>query len=103
MRCISFDTFNPFSHSANPNIIHTVGITLAQVDFCTLANNAYCSSKREHIPHTNDTNRFEIKHSFIIIIIITHYIYNALNTMFLSAGERRKDKEGEVRNTKGTC
>ena len=24
---------------------------LAQVDFCTLANNASCSSKREHIPH----------------------------------------------------
>ena len=55
MQCISFDTFNSFSHSANPNIIHTVGITLAQVDFCTLANNASCSSKREHKTHKNDT------------------------------------------------
>ena len=33
MQCISFDTFNSFSHSANPNIIHAVGITLAQVNF----------------------------------------------------------------------
>ena len=55
MGCTSFDTFNSFSHSTNHNIIHTVGITLAQVDFCTLANNASCSSKREHIPHKNDT------------------------------------------------
>ena len=55
MQCISFDTFNPFSHSTNPNIIHTEGITLAQVDFCTLANNATCSSMREHIPHKNGT------------------------------------------------
>ena len=62
--------FNPFSHSANPNIIHTKGITLAQVDFCTLANNATCSSKREHIPHKNGTKWFGIKHSFIRCIII---------------------------------
>ena len=65
-----FDTFNSFSHSANPNIIHAVGITLAQVDFCTLANDASCSSKREHIPHKYDTKWFRIKHSFIRCTII---------------------------------
>ena len=70
MQCISFDTFNSFSHSADPNIIHVVGITLAQVNFCTLANNASCSSKREHIPHKNDTKWCGIKHSFIRCIII---------------------------------
>ena len=32
MQCISFDTFNSFSHF-NPNISHTAGITLAQVEF----------------------------------------------------------------------
>ena len=42
-------------HSPTPLIpTHAVGITLARVDFCTLANNA-CSSKREHIPHKNYT------------------------------------------------
>ena len=51
--CVSFDTFNSFSHSANPNKIQLVGITLAQVKFCTLAHNDSCSSKREHIPHKN--------------------------------------------------
>ena len=70
MQCISFDTFNSFSHAANPNIIHAVGNTLAQVDLCILAYNATCSSKREHIPHKNDTKWFRIKHSFITCIII---------------------------------
>ena len=67
MQCISFDSF---SHSANPNIIHTVGITLAQADFCTLTKNASCLSKREHIPHKNYTKWFGIKHFFIKCIII---------------------------------
>ena len=44
--------------------------TLAQVDFCTLANNASCSSKREHIPHKNDTKWIGIKYSFIQYLII---------------------------------
>ena len=44
--------------------------TLAQFDFCTLANNALCSSKCEHIPHKNDTKWFGMKHSFIRCIII---------------------------------
>ena len=72
MQCISLDldTFNSFSHSANPYIIHTVGFTLAQVNFCTLANNTSCSSKREHIPHKNGTKWFGIKHFFIRCKII---------------------------------
>ena len=45
-------------------------ISLAQVDFCTLLNNIFWSSKREHIPHKNDTKWFGIKHSFIRCIII---------------------------------
>ena len=70
MQCISFDTLISLYHFANPNIIHTVGNTLAQVDFCTLANNASCSFKLEHIPHKNGTKWFGIKHSFIRCIII---------------------------------
>ena len=70
MQCISCDTFDSFSHSADANIIHTVGITLAQGDFCTLTNNASCSSERENIPHKNDTKWFGIKHSFMICIIM---------------------------------
>ena len=38
--------------------------------FCTLANNASCSSKREHMSYKNDTKWFGIKHSFIRCIII---------------------------------
>ena len=54
------------------HLIHSiyVGITLAQVDFCTLANNVSRSSKREHIPHKNGNKWFGIKHSFITCIII---------------------------------
>ena len=37
------------------------------IDFCTLANNASCASKREHIPHKNGTEWFGKKHSFIIM------------------------------------
>ena len=32
--------------------------------FCTLPKNASCSSKREHIPHKNDTKLFGIKKLF---------------------------------------
>ena len=48
---------------------HQIGITSAQVDFCTL-NNVSCSSKRGHIPHKNDTRWFGIENSFIKFTII---------------------------------
>ena len=37
------------------------------------------------------------------LAIIIHYIYNALNTMFLSARKKKKGTEGKVRDTKETC
>ena len=48
---------------------HHIGITLAQVDLCTLLNNVSRSFKRDHVQHKNDTKWFGIKQSFIRRII----------------------------------
>ena len=96
---------------------HHMSNYLAQVNFCTLANNASCSSKREHIPHKNDTksnrrNKYLYRRNFSdesfvteIFIITTRLKYRGIEIVWngFQATERQTSTQKKLYLRKLKC